>query len=121
MKPVPARKAAPPSPAPSQPGEQFFDTSGAAQFYEAAAAEAGPDAAGEQLELVPCALCGRRFAAERIERHQITCEKVQKKAAKRKTFDASKMRTGGTEMAQYVNTKKPEPKVRASAASCTVC
>ena len=71
-----------------------------------------PDAAPVNLNLVPCGLCGRKFAAERIPKHQVACEKAQAAAAKRKKFDPVKMRAEGTELAQYAShPNKPEPKV----------
>lgn len=40
--------------------------------------------------LVRCGICKRNFADDRIEKHQIICQKT--KAKKRKTFDSSKKR-----------------------------
>jgi hypothetical protein len=57
------------------------------------------------LHLVPCSVCGRKFAADRVEKHTAICEKSQKK--KRKRFDTIKMRVAGTELASYnLNRKK---------------
>ncbi|RWS17397.1 zinc finger C2HC domain-containing protein 1A-like isoform X2 [Dinothrombium tinctorium] len=40
---------------------------------------------------VPCALCGRKFNSDRLQRHLEVCEKQQQK--KRKVFDSSKQRS----------------------------
>ncbi|KAL8583866.1 hypothetical protein ACOMHN_040335 [Nucella lapillus] len=55
---------------------------------------------GGKVKLVPCKLCGRKFADDRVQKHQAACKKVQKK---RKVMDSSQMRTEGTEMAKYVS------------------
>ncbi|GFT15611.1 zinc finger C2HC domain-containing protein 1A [Nephila pilipes] len=57
-----------------------------------------------------CAVCGRNFNQDRIEKHRSICKKVTQK--KVKVFDATKMRVKGTEAEQFVRkglTKK-EPK-----------
>lgn len=76
--------------------------------------QAGDDEKGTKIRLVPCKLCGRKFADDRIQKHQDACKNAQKK---RKVFDPSKMRTEGTEMAKYVSkgTHKKDPPV-----SCVV-
>lgn len=71
------------------------------------------DATYEPLtNLLPCRVCGRKFAEERVEKHEKACKKVEKAQSKRKVFDPVKMRTQGTEAAQYVNNKPQheEPK-----------
>eukprot|EP00163_Fabomonas_tropica_P012404 TRINITY_DN23694_c0_g1_i1.p1 TRINITY_DN23694_c0_g1~~TRINITY_DN23694_c0_g1_i1.p1 ORF type:complete len:455 (-),score=81.32 TRINITY_DN23694_c0_g1_i1:133-1497(-) len=45
--------------------------------------------------LVPCNVCGRKFAPDRIDKHENACKIAHKK---RKVVDPSKMRTAGTEM-----------------------
>ncbi|KAJ2942086.1 hypothetical protein O0L34_g11003 [Tuta absoluta] len=52
-----------------------------------------PGAGGGSGE--PCSVCGRRFAPDRLERHQEICRKAANK--KRKPFDALKHRLAGTE------------------------
>nr|XP_015205902.1 PREDICTED: zinc finger C2HC domain-containing protein 1C [Lepisosteus oculatus] len=63
-------------------------------------------------QLLPCTLCNRTFAAERLEKHRRVCEKMQN--SRRKVFDSSKHRAKGTDLEQYINLKKksttPEPK-----------
>lgn len=59
---------------------------------------------------VICSLCCRHFAKDRIEKHELICQKVNQK--KRKIFDASKMRIQGTEAENFIKrgvTKKDEP------------
>uniref|UniRef100_A0A8C5QH84 C2HC/C3H-type domain-containing protein n=1 Tax=Leptobrachium leishanense TaxID=445787 RepID=A0A8C5QH84_9ANUR len=51
-------------------------------------------------ELVPCPSCGRRFMANRLEKHSLACEKIQN--ARRKVFDSSKARAKGTELEQFL-------------------
>ena len=72
------------------------------------------DGAFENIgKLVSCYNCGRKFAEERIKKHEKFCKNLTKK---RKVLDPTKLRTQGTEMAQYVGTKQPNPK--ASMAYC---
>ena len=47
--------------------------------------------------LVPCFKCGRKFASDRVEKHQNICSSVKQ----RKVFNSSKHRTEGTEAAAY--------------------
>lgn len=63
------------------------------------------------MDLVPCSVCGRKFAAERVEKHVSVCEKSQKKK-KRKVFDTHKMRLAGTEMANYQPHKKAPARIQ---------
>ncbi|XP_033216748.1 trichohyalin-like isoform X1 [Belonocnema kinseyi] len=60
--------------------------------------------------LVPCRICARRFASDRISLHEQICAKAGQK--KRKQFDAMKFRVQGTELEPFVKNaiKKPEPK-----------
>lgn len=37
---------------------------------------------GVKLDLVPCSLCGRNFASDRVERHEKACAKLAKADAK---------------------------------------
>ena len=67
------------------------------------------DGAFENIaKLVSCYNCSRKFSGERIEKHEKFCKNLTKK---RKVLDPTKLRTQGTEMAQYVGTKQPNPKV----------
>ncbi|XP_076442824.1 uncharacterized protein LOC143281500 [Babylonia areolata] len=68
---------------------------------------------GGKVRLVPCKVCGRKFADDRVQKHQVACKKVQKK---RKVMDPTKMRTEGTDMAKYVSKgahKQEPPKKKA--------
>ncbi|XP_074032593.1 uncharacterized protein isoform X2 [Leptinotarsa decemlineata] len=51
-------------------------------------------------DLAECNFCGRRFAADRIQKHEDICSKTGKK--KRKAYDATKHRVLGTELESYV-------------------
>ncbi|KAG8194294.1 hypothetical protein JTE90_004525 [Oedothorax gibbosus] len=57
-----------------------------------------------------CSICGRNFNQDRIEKHVTICKKAASK--KVKVFDATKMRTKGTEAEQFVRKGlvKSEPK-----------
>ena len=44
--------------------------------------------------LVPCANCGRRFAPDRVKKHEAACRGMRQ----RRTYDAHKHRVEGTEM-----------------------
>jgi len=66
--------------------------------------------AAKPLNLAPCYNCGRSFAAERLAKHEVICNKSSHK--QRKVFDSSKMRTQGTEAAQFNRhraRKAPDP------------
>eukprot|EP00058_Branchiostoma_floridae_P027712 XP_002613203.1 hypothetical protein BRAFLDRAFT_210603 [Branchiostoma floridae] len=61
------------------------------------------------MNLTPCPNCGRKFAVERLAKHQKACSSMKK----RKVLDPTKMRTQGTEMEKYADPRdrKPEPSV----------
>ncbi|XP_062863014.1 trichohyalin-like [Trichomycterus rosablanca] len=71
--------------------------------------ERSPDADGL---LVPCGLCHRRFAEDRLERHSRVCKKMQ--LSTRKVFDSSKYRAKGTDLEEFTKangrSKTPELK-----------
>ena len=48
---------------------------------------------------------------ERLEKHRTACEKSKNKKP-RKVFDMTKMRTQGTEAAQYVKNRPRTPEVK---------
>ncbi|XP_063387341.1 uncharacterized protein LOC134673306 isoform X2 [Cydia fagiglandana] len=50
---------------------------------------------------VPCSVCGRRFAEDRLAKHEGICRKAQTK--KRKPFDALKHRLAGTEAEPFIS------------------
>ncbi|XP_074661422.1 uncharacterized protein LOC141914047 isoform X2 [Tubulanus polymorphus] len=76
----------------------------ASRFYEEAALASDAAAPEVNVNLKPCSICGRKFALERLEKHKQACSKASKK---RKVFDATKMRTVGTEAQKY---NRDEPK-----------
>ena len=81
-------------------------------FYAKVAAA---DAGNARVDLAPCKVCGRKFARERLDKHMAVCKDSTKK--KRKVFDPVKMRTDGTELAQYQGRARrasPKPKVSVS-------
>lgn len=51
-------------------------------------------------DLMECSFCGRRFASDRLQKHEDICSKTGKK--KRKAYDATKHRVVGTELESYV-------------------
>ena len=59
--------------------------------------DAGPSG---PISLAPCGVCGRKFATERLAKHETVCAKAASK--KRKTFDMTKARVAGTEAAQFL-------------------
>lgn len=71
--------------------------------------EEDPDA---PHQLVPCNVCHRCFARERLETHMRVCEK---KRPQRKIFDMSQYRAKGTELEEFmkINTRSKTPEVSA--------
>lgn len=61
------------------------------------------DAGTENLVLEDCPTCGRKFAADRIDKHIAVCRAPHKQ---RKVFDSTKMRVQGTEAAGFVMNKR---------------
>jgi len=55
--------------------------------------EPSPEAFVSDGDLIPCPICGRRFAQKPYEKHVAICEKVSNK--KRKVFDGAKKRLEG--------------------------
>ncbi|KAL2915102.1 hypothetical protein HK105_205426 [Polyrhizophydium stewartii] len=54
----------------------------------------------EPREMTPCHICGRKFLAERMERHLVACSKAHKA---RKVFDMSSARIKGTDLEKYAS------------------
>ncbi|XP_023334315.1 zinc finger C2HC domain-containing protein 1B isoform X1 [Eurytemora carolleeae] len=54
---------------------------------------------GKPENLVPCDICGRKFAEDRIERHKEICMKTTTK--EREAFDVREQRLDGTEAVNY--------------------
>ncbi|KAL0969117.1 hypothetical protein UPYG_G00222800 [Umbra pygmaea] len=67
---------------------------------------------GASIQLIPCRICQRKFAAERLEKHRKVCEKMQQSS--RKVFDSSRYRAQGTDLEEFMKTnsrsKTPELK-----------
>ncbi|XP_067312357.1 zinc finger C2HC domain-containing protein 1C [Pseudorasbora parva] len=72
--------------------------------------ERSPDA---PHQLIPCDVCHRCFARDRLETHMRVCEKTLRKP-QRKIFDMSQHRAKGTELEEFMKTngrsKTPERK-----------
>ena len=71
----------------------------------------------ENVVLVPCRICRRKFRTERIDKHVSVCAKSSTK--KRKVFNMSKARKKGTDLEKFTFTKglssrqsQPQPRVR---------
>uniref|UniRef100_A0A8C7TAP9 C2HC/C3H-type domain-containing protein n=1 Tax=Oncorhynchus mykiss TaxID=8022 RepID=A0A8C7TAP9_ONCMY len=66
------------------------------------------------LQLIPCRICHRKFAAERLEKHLQVCERMQRSS--RKVFDSSKYRAKGTDLEEFMktNSRTKSPEVRKS-------
>ena len=67
------------------------------------AADAGPD------DRVECSYCGRKFASDRIAKHEDVCRTASKK---RKVFNAKAQRIRGTEAAQFQKASREPAKPR---------
>ena len=57
----------------------------------------------ESLVLLPCSICSRKFASERIDKHMTICAKATNK--KRKVFNMSKARKKGTDLEKFTSVK----------------
>ena len=60
----------------------------------------------QPIQLAQCGNCGRKFARDRLARHESACANVSKP---RRTFDAAKMRVAGTEAAAFVQKRGTRP------------
>lgn len=71
--------------------------------------ERSPDA---DVQLVPCSVCHRCFAENRLERHYMVCKKMQ--LSTRKVFISSKYRAKGTDLEKFMkaNGRSKTPEVR---------
>ncbi|KAK7103459.1 zinc finger C2HC domain-containing protein 1C-like isoform X2 [Littorina saxatilis] len=108
--PPPQRRAAP-QPAQDFEEEEFAPVPGPGIDLYAQAAEGEQ---GGRVRLVPCKVCGRKFADDRVQKHQSACKIASKP---RKVYDPTKMRTEGTDMAKYISkgAHKKEPKSKKKA------
>lgn len=59
---------------------------------------------------VACPYCGRKFASDRISKHEEVCARMSSK--KTKVFDAKKQRLAGTEAIQYQRAGGREPQMK---------
>lgn len=60
-----------------------------------------PQISNQPQERVECKYCGRKFAIDRIDKHEAICLKTSQK--KKKPFDARKMRIKGSEAEQFIH------------------
>jgi hypothetical protein len=56
------------------------------------------DEEGRYVEVVPCTICGRKFAVDRIQTHANICSHQKE----RKPYDVAMMRVSGTEAEELV-------------------
>ena len=93
----------------------------APDIYSSAAMKS--DAFAPAPPMGECGNCGRRFAVDRLGRHETTCKKSDALAKKRKTFDVRAQRVQGTDAEAYVKSaakkgildQQPDPNALASA------
>lgn len=90
-----------------EPEPDPYDIPIAVAKKSAAAAAPPAFASNANMDLVECGICGRRFASDRIEKHEGACQKSNKQ---RKVFDSTKNRVEGTEAEKFVLKKKPPAK-----------
>ena len=71
-----------------------------------------PAFSGDSVSLEACGLCNRRFAADRLDRHMVICQKTNSKT--RKVFDSSKQRMieGADPKAVAASMKSNPPKTK---------
>lgn len=69
------------------------------------------------VTLHPCPNCGRKFAAETFQKHVKICTNQKQ----RKVFDTTKMRTAGTELAQFKKPNAPTPPAKVNTSSVFYC
>lgn len=104
-KPTKTRKVVPSKPPQRQPVQEQPVISGnhTAMYEDAGNIEGAYEDTGR---LVSCHNCGRKFAEDRLAKHEKACKNATKK---RKVMDPSKLRTRGTEMEQFVAHRQPTP------------
>lgn len=98
-----------PSQAHEDSGENIHDNA-QSNFY----AEMTEDMGEVVVDVSPCSICGRKFAPDRLAKHEKVCAKTAN--SKRKVFDTSKHRSLGTDYEKYVLSGKhlEEPKKKVS-------
>ncbi|XP_068436479.1 zinc finger C2HC domain-containing protein 1C-like [Clinocottus analis] len=67
------------------------------------------DSADVNLQLLPCKMCNRKFASERLQKHVQICEKV--KHSNRGVFNAYLNRTKGSAVEEFWKTHSKSPEV----------
>jgi len=65
---------------------------------------APPEEQGDAGPLVPCKVCSRSFAADRIAKHVVVCDQINTKT--RQPYDVAGMRVAGTEAEELVKAGK---------------
>ncbi|KAL4237705.1 Zinc finger C2HC domain-containing protein 1C [Mactra antiquata] len=104
-RPSKTRKTVPNKPPQKKaPQEQPIVTGDHTALYEQAMNIEG--AYEETGRMAPCRNCGRRFAEDRLAKHEKACKNATKK---RKAMDPTKLRTKGTDMEQFVAHRQPTP------------
>ena len=98
-----------PSQAHEDSAENIHDNA-QSNFY----AEMTEDMGEVVVDVSPCSICGRKFAPDRLAKHEKVCAKTAN--SKRKVFDTSKHRSLGTDYEKYVLSGKhlEEPKKKVS-------
>ena len=73
------------------------------------------------VDVSPCSICGRKFASDRLARHEKVCTKTAN--SKRKVFDTRMHRSKGTDHEKYIQSGKylEEPKKRVSLVLFYMC
>lgn len=89
--------------------EENIHDNAQSNFY----AEMTEDMGEVVVDVSPCSICGRKFAPDRLAKHEKVCAKTAN--SKRKVFDTSKHRSLGTDYEKYVlsgkHLEEPEKKV----------
>ena len=89
--------------------EENIHDNAQSNFY----AEMTEDMGEVVVDVSPCSICGRKFAPDRLAKHEKVCAKTAN--SKRKVFDTSKHRSLGTDYEKYVlsgkHLEEPERKV----------
>ncbi|XP_032356213.1 zinc finger C2HC domain-containing protein 1C [Etheostoma spectabile] len=62
---------------------------------------------GTGLQLLPCKICNRKFASERLQKHMQICKKVQQ--SQRQVFNSYANRTKGSAIEQFWKTHSKSP------------
>lgn len=107
----PAREETPPTQKQEDPSEsESVHGNANSNFY----AEQIEGMSEVVVDISPCSICGRKFASDRLARHEKVCTKTAN--SKRKVFDTRMHRSKGTDHEKYIQSGKylEEPKKRVS-------